>query len=170
MVREMVSGVLLDAGYRIEHASDGIEALAKAAERSPKVMIIDVGLPGIYGFELCERLKSEHATSGIKIILLASVYGITRYKRKPTSLYGADDYIEKHHIADSLVPKINSLLQDKGPAGVPAPAAGHDHHESAVPPPPPVRRRAGTGRSFSGRRALPWTRETGREQGKRPHP
>lgn len=139
MVREMVGGVLLDAGFKIEHASDGIEALAKAGEQLPKIMIIDVGLPGIYGFELCERLKSERATSGIKIILLASVYGITRYKRKPTSLYGADDYIEKHHIADSLVPKINSLLEDKGTAGVPAPD-GHDHRESAVTPPPPARK------------------------------
>lgn len=140
MVREMVGGVLLDAGFTIEHASDGVEALAKAAETKPKVMIIDVGLPGIYGFELCERLKSERATSGIKIILLASVYGITRYKRKPTSLYGADDYIEKHHIADSLVPKINTLLQDAGDAGPRAPAerAPREAAAPAPPPPPPL--------------------------------
>jgi len=126
MVREMVSGVLLDAGFRVEHAADGIDALVKAAERLPQVMIIDVGLPGIYGFDLCERLRGDKALHGIKIILLASVYGVTRYKRKPTSLYGADDYIEKHHIADSLVDKVNALLQ-----------AGDGKQAIAAPPAPP---------------------------------
>ena len=119
VVREMVGGVLLDAGFRVEHAADGVEALAKSTEQRPQAMVLDVGLPGIYGFELCERLKGDPATSGIKIVLLASVYGITRYKRMPTSLYGADDYIEKHHIADALVNKLTRmLLADDGAASL----------------------------------------------------
>lgn len=114
VVREMVGGVLLDAGFRVEHAADGVEAMAKATSRRPDVMVVDVGIPGIYGFELCERLKGADGTRGIKIILLASVYGITRYKRNPTSLYGADDFIEKHHIADGLIEKIRRLLGAHG--------------------------------------------------------
>jgi hypothetical protein len=82
-------------------------------------MIVDVGLTGIYGFELCERLKGDPDTRGIKIILLSSVYGLTAYKRNPVTLYGADDYIEKHHIPDRLVPKIKELLSGR-PSGAQA--------------------------------------------------
>lgn len=130
VVRDMVGGVLLDAGFRIEHASDGMEALEKASKQIPQAVILDVGIPGVYGFELCERLKSNAKTARIKIILLASVYGVTRYKRTPASLYGADDYIEKHHIADALVYKIHSLLQPDGsPEGSGAVAAAADERE-----------------------------------------
>jgi predicted Zn finger-like uncharacterized protein len=110
VVRYMISGVLTDAGFRVELAADGHEALKKAVELKPQGMVLDVGLPGIYGFVLCEKLKGDPATRGIKIILLSSVYDKRRYKRTPTNLYGADDYIEKHHIPDFLLGKIRRLL------------------------------------------------------------
>jgi predicted Zn finger-like uncharacterized protein len=110
VVRHMVSGVLADAGFRVETASDGIEALKKATDLRPQGLVLDVGLPGIYGFELCERLKGDPATTGIKIVLLSSVYDMRRYKRTPASLYGADDYIEKHHIPDFLPIKMRNLI------------------------------------------------------------
>jgi CheY-like chemotaxis protein len=106
----MIRGVVSKAGLSVEHAPDGLDALKKATALKPQVMIVDVGLTGIYGFELCERLKGDSDTRGIKIILLSSVYGLTAYKRNPVTLYGADDYIEKHHIPDKLVPKIKQLL------------------------------------------------------------
>ncbi len=79
-------------------------------ENKPQGMVLDVGLPGIYGFELCERLKSNPETQSIKIVLLSSVYDMRRYKRTPTNLYGADDYIEKHHIPDFLLTKLRNLI------------------------------------------------------------
>jgi predicted Zn finger-like uncharacterized protein len=110
VVRYMVSGVLTDAGFRVELASDGVEALKKATELKPRGLVVDVGLPGIYGFELCERLKGNPGTRDIKIVLLSSVYDMRRYKRTPASLYGADDYIEKHHIPDFLPVKLRKLI------------------------------------------------------------
>jgi len=110
VVRDMVCNVLADAGFGAETAADGVEVLKKAMEISPAAVVLDVGLPGIYGFELCERLKGDPLTRNIKIILLASVYDATRYKRSPVSLYGADDYIEKHHIPDQLPRKLSKLL------------------------------------------------------------
>ena len=110
MVRYMVSTVLNDSGFRVEMATNGIEALKKATELKPRGLILDVGLPGIYGFELCERLKGAPETKHIKIILLSSVYDKRRYKRTPASLYGADDYIEKHHIPDYLPLKMRKLI------------------------------------------------------------
>jgi CheY-like chemotaxis protein len=118
LVVEMIQGVVKEAGLTVEHATDGLDALKKATTLKPKVMIVDVGLTGIYGFELCERLKGDPETKNIKIILLSSVYGLTAYKRNPITLYGADDYIEKHHIPDRLVPKLKQLLSGQ-PAAVP---------------------------------------------------
>jgi CheY-like chemotaxis protein len=70
-------------------------------ERHPDVVLLDVALPTMYGFEICERIRNTPALSGVKTILIASIYDKTRYKREPQSLYGADDYIEKHHILRS---------------------------------------------------------------------
>jgi len=110
IVRNMVSDVLVNNGYRVDAAADGVEALKKATENLPQALILDVGLPGIYGFELCERLKDDPQTKGIKIVLLSSVYDMRRYKRTPENLYGADDYIEKHHIPDFLPGKLRKLI------------------------------------------------------------
>jgi predicted Zn finger-like uncharacterized protein len=110
VVADMIEHVVSQAGYGTAHAHDGLEALKKAIDLKPQVMIVDVGLTGIYGFELCERLKGDPDTRDIKIILLSSVYGLTAYKRSPVTLYGADDYIEKHHIPDKLASKIERLL------------------------------------------------------------
>jgi CheY-like chemotaxis protein len=110
VVRKMVADFLSDAGFRVDTAADGFEALKRATENKPQGMVLDVGLPGIYGFELCERLKGNPATQSTKIVLLSSVYDMRRYKRTPTNLYGADDYIEKHHIPDSLVNKLRKLI------------------------------------------------------------
>ncbi len=110
-VYDMIDGVLKQAGITSAHASNGLEALKLAAQIRPRAMVVDVGLTGIYGFELCERLKADPDTKGIKIVLLSSVYGLTAYKRSPVNLYGADDYIEKHHIPDRLVPKLQRLLR-----------------------------------------------------------
>jgi predicted Zn finger-like uncharacterized protein len=117
-VADMIGGVLEGSGMATDRAADGLEALKKAGSLRPQAMIVDVGLSGIYGFELCERLKGDPDTSSIKIILLSSVYGLTSYKRAPVTLYGADDYIEKHHIPDELVPKLRALLSEKEPDAV----------------------------------------------------
>ena len=135
VVAGMIEQVVSEAGYDTAHAPDGLEALRKATDLKPQVMIVDVGLTGIYGFELCERLKGDPDTRDIKIILLSSVYGLTAYKRSPVTLYGADDYIEKHHIPDKLVSKIERLLSGEPietpqppPVSEPVPAV-HDRTE-----------------------------------------
>jgi len=131
-VADMIDSVLQEAGMVTDYAPNGLDALKKATELKPRAMIVDVGLTGIYGFELCERLKSDPDTKDIKIILLSSVYGLTAYKRSPVTLYGADDYIEKHHITDQLIPKLSRLLSGEAPPApaeapspdIPSPAAG----------------------------------------------
>jgi CheY-like chemotaxis protein len=108
-VRVLIKGLLDEAGYETITASEGIEAMIAIEREKPFMVILDVALPRIYGFEICDRLKNNAESKDIKIILIASIYDKTRYKREPMSLYGADDYIEKHHIQDCIVDKVRRV-------------------------------------------------------------
>lgn len=93
--------------YDICH--DGQAALRTMAAKPPAVALIDVALPGFYAFEVVEKVRRQPALHDVRIILLSSVYNKAAYKRSPTSLFGADDYLEKHHISDQLVSKVRRL-------------------------------------------------------------
>jgi len=90
------------------HHSDQVLRYLKTG-RFPAA-VIDVALPGLFAFQLVEEVKGWTDPRPPKIILLSSVYNRTAYKRHPSSLYGADDYIEKHHIGDRLVQKILRMV------------------------------------------------------------
>lgn len=95
-----------ELGFKVLTAKDGIEAMVLAMREHPFMVFVDVALPKIYGFEVCKRLKSRKETSDIKVVLITSVYEKTRYKREPTSLYGADDYIEEPDIETAIREKL----------------------------------------------------------------
>jgi predicted Zn finger-like uncharacterized protein len=105
-----VERTLASEPFTVLYRHDGKETLDLIEERLPDVVVLDVALPTIYGFEICDRIRNNPALSSVKTILIASIYDKTRYKREPKSLYGADDYIEKHHIPDSLSAKIYRLV------------------------------------------------------------
>lgn len=82
--------------------------------------MVDVALQGLYAFEVVDKVRRRPGLGGVKVILLSSVYNRMAYKRSPSSLYGADDYIEKHHIPDDLIPKVNRLALGAAPVAAPA--------------------------------------------------
>jgi len=104
-----ITSLLTNNGYQVITASDGIEAMVKAIKENPFLMIIEVSLPKIYGFEVCKRLRLRPETKEMKFIIASSVFDQNRYRREPASLYGADDYIEEHQIAELLMDRINTL-------------------------------------------------------------
>jgi len=110
-----VGELLARAGYTFQICHSGHEALHAMEAAPPQVALIDVALPGLFAFELVDKVRKHPALRDVKILLLSSVYNKMAYKRTPTSLYGADDYIEKHHISDDLIPKINSLITHAKP-------------------------------------------------------
>ncbi len=111
-VVNVIKKVLNSVKCNIETAYDGYEAYKIIEEKKPSMAIIDVALQGLFGFELCEKIKKDPNLKHIKVILVASIYDRTRYKRRPQNLYGADDYIEKHHIPDELHKKVIALLPE----------------------------------------------------------
>ena len=107
-----VQKVLAPEPFDIISCHDGKEALDLTFRFRPDVVLLNVALPTMYGFQVSEALRADARTAGVKIILLAAIYDKTKYKRSPQTLYGADDYIEQHHIPDSLVPMIYRLASD----------------------------------------------------------
>jgi len=115
-LRGEIHAALYEASVRLADAHDGDQALHRLVRRPPAVLVVDVGISGRAAFELCDAIRD--AGLGTRVLLVASVYNRTRYKRRPTSLYGADDYVEQHHIHDMLRPKVERLLGR--PVDVPA--------------------------------------------------
>lgn len=111
-----IRGLVEDAGYEAELGHNGADVLAAMDVMRPQVAIVDVALEGLYAFEVVEKVRRRPGLQNVKIILLSSVYNKAAYKRAPISLYDADDYIEKHHIPDDLIMKINRLLIGAAPA------------------------------------------------------
>ena len=108
-IMEKITAILTTNGYKVIPAKDGIEAMVNATKEMPFLAVLGVSIPKIYGFEVCKRLKGRPETKDMRIILIPSVYDMTRYRREPESLHDADDYIEEHLIEGSLIKKIEAL-------------------------------------------------------------
>jgi predicted Zn finger-like uncharacterized protein len=111
-----IDSLLKKSDYLTITASDGIEAMVKAIKELPSISVLEVGLPKIYGFEVCKRLKLRPETKLMKVILVNSVYDKDRYKREPESFYGADDYVEEHLISELLIDAVRRLKGQVLPA------------------------------------------------------
>ncbi len=105
---KLMTTPLKEKGYRVVTAVDGEEALQKAASEHPKVMVLDVILPKMNGFQVCRQLKTAPDTQGIKILLLTSktqdadrFWGLKQ---------GADDYMTKPFSDTDLVANVAKLL------------------------------------------------------------
>lgn len=115
-----IRDIVENAGFEGILRHNGDETLAAMDALRPRIAVVDVALQGLYAFEVVDKVRRRPGLENVKIILLSSVYNRAAYKRSPSSLYGADDYIEKHHIPDDLILKINRLLVDAAPVKGPA--------------------------------------------------
>lgn len=107
-----VEKVLAPEPFDIISCHDGKEAVDLTLRFKPDVVLLNVALPTLYGFQVCEAIRGNPESCDTRIILLAAIYDKTKYKRSPQSLYGADDYIEQHHIPDVLAAMIYRLATD----------------------------------------------------------
>lgn len=112
------SRVLSEGGFEPVVAADGEGARASFASRQPDVLVLDVALPGAWAFDWIPALRGDPATAEVVVVLVASVYDKTAYKRRPVDLHGADDYVEQHHVPDALVEKLQHLLSGQAPPAV----------------------------------------------------
>lgn len=102
---------LQQEGYEVITASNGLEGLRKAGSEAPDLLVLDVMLPGIDGFELATRLRAQPATARMPIIMMSAK---ARDVDKATGLkVGADDFITKPADPADVSRRIAGLLARK---------------------------------------------------------
>jgi two-component system alkaline phosphatase synthesis response regulator PhoP len=98
-------------GYEVLLAKNGLEGISKARSEEPDLIILDIMLPGIDGFEVCHRLRSEPQTAHLPILMLS---GKAQEIDKATGLkVGADDYVTKPASPRELANRVKALLERK---------------------------------------------------------
>jgi len=95
-------------GYEVITAADGEEAIEKARTERPDLVVLDIMMPKVDGFEACRRLKGDPETNQIPVILLTAKG--REVDRQMGIEVGADDYIIKPFSPTKLIEKIGSFL------------------------------------------------------------
>lgn len=105
---ELVEFNLRQAGYAVTTAADGAEALKKARSQPPDLIVLDVMLPEMDGFEICKTLRLESVTSKLPIIMLTAK--AAEIDRVLGLELGADDYLTKPFSPRELLLRIKKIL------------------------------------------------------------
>lgn len=145
-LREIYGVRLLAEGYDIISAGDGEEALAMAIKDRPDLIVSDVMMPKISGFDMLDILRSTTETKDIKVIMMTALS--SDEQRKRGEQLGADMYLVKSQVGiEDVVKAVHQVLGDKPGAApattAPAPAAPVPP-TPAAPPPSPVATGAAT--------------------------
>jgi two-component system, cell cycle response regulator DivK len=129
--REMYAAYLQFSGYEVAEATDGIQAIEKALELMPDIILMDLALPRMDGWEATRRLKSDDRTRHIPIVALTghALAGHAEGARQA----GCDAFVTKPCLPDALVAEIKRMLAEPRPPG--------DVDAATRPPKPPARRR-----------------------------
>ncbi len=109
-IRFLVKACLESKGYPVLEAYDGLSALDMAKSELPDVMLLDIMLPVYNGVEVCQRVKSDPATSGIKVIMMSALTHKELVDQAKSA--GAIGYIEKPFDPASLEDRIRSIIID----------------------------------------------------------
>ncbi len=120
-MRAMLDTVLRRAGFDVEQAPDGQAALEQAAARPPDLVITDILMPRLDGWQLCRRLRAKAATTRVPIIFLSL------RSKAPDRIYGlqlgADDYLSKPFDTRELVARVRAVLKRAAAAAAEQPAS-----------------------------------------------
>jgi CheY-like chemotaxis protein len=113
MNRDMVSRYLEALGFRVVQAADGIEGIERALAERPDLILMDLSLPGLDGWEATRRLKADEATQDIPVIALTAHAMLG--DREQTLRAGCDDYETKPIDFQRLMAKVEALLRKETP-------------------------------------------------------
>jgi twitching motility two-component system response regulator PilH len=108
-LREMIAGLLQSSGMTIDVASNGVEALQKIADSIPDLVVMDIVMPEMNGYELCRHIKSNPKTEKVPVVMCSSKS--EEFDRYWGMKQGADAYIAKPFAPNDLVGTVKQLLR-----------------------------------------------------------
>jgi DNA-binding response OmpR family regulator len=112
-IRNLVKKILEKNGYQVSLATNGVEALRKAENELPDLILLDVVMPAKNGWQVCKTLKSQEKTRHIPIIIftvLSLAIG-DESSRRYAEEAGADDYVPKPFNKEELLTKVKKYIE-----------------------------------------------------------
>ena len=106
---ELLDAYLTGFDYEIETAADGAETLEKVKSFSPDLILLDIMMPKLSGFEVCEKLKSDPQTKGIMILMVTALSELGDIERAVNA--GCDDYLGKPVNKHELLKRVENMLK-----------------------------------------------------------
>jgi DNA-binding response OmpR family regulator len=107
--RHAKTRLLINAGFRVEEAADGAQALELVAKLQPSLVLLDMKLPDVSGTEVCRQIKANPATAQV-FVLQTSAALISRADEMRGMTSGADDYISAPFEPQALIAKVRAIL------------------------------------------------------------
>lgn len=107
--REMISELLERSGLNVKVASDGVEALENLEQFAPDLVVLDIVMPRMNGYELCRKIKSNPKTQNVPVVMCSSKG--EEFDRYWGMKQGADAYIAKPFQPTELIGTIKQLLR-----------------------------------------------------------
>ena len=107
--REMITDLLKGSGLIVAIATDGVEALAHIDEHCPDLVVLDIVMPRMNGYEVCRRIKSDPKTQNVPVVMCSSKG--EEFDRYWGMKQGADAYIAKPFQPTELVGTVKQLLR-----------------------------------------------------------
>ena len=104
----LVEAELQDAGYEITIANDGEEGVETILSSEPDLVILDVMMPKMTGWEVCKYLRTKEAFADLPILMLTGIGPVVNDMTSP--LYGASDHLDKPFEMEDLVERVDTLL------------------------------------------------------------
>lgn len=106
-LQKYLKELLMDNGYLVHTASDGVQALNSIQKIPPDLVLLDLGLPNMSGEAVCLEIRKKHPN--VKVIILTAKDGVSDIVQGLN--LGADDYITKPFVADELLARIKARLR-----------------------------------------------------------
>ena len=108
-VAELLEAILVNENFNVITASSGQEALEKLNKKKPDLVILDIMMPGMTGFDVCEELRSHNNTKGYKVIFLTALK-LTAIDEQYLKRLKSLDYIMKPFDNNDIVARIKKIV------------------------------------------------------------
>lgn len=109
VMHDILEGLLIDRGYNLAFAGNGQEALARAAELTPDLILLDVMMPDMDGFEVCRRMRADPLLAEVPVIMLTALDD--RESRLEGIKAGADDFVTKPFDGVELQARVQTITR-----------------------------------------------------------